>query len=54
MFSLWENDLVTIPATVSLEAPSLEGMSRADDLVVIEAMRAWARARREVEVFGQV
>lgn len=36
-------------ATVSLEAPSLEGMSRADDLVVIEAMRAWARARREVD-----
>jgi hypothetical protein len=49
LFSTWENDLVTITATVSLEAPSLEGMSRADDLVVIEAMRAWARARREVD-----
>ncbi len=40
---------MTTTATVSLEAPSLEGMSRADDLVVIEAMRAWARARREVD-----
>jgi hypothetical protein len=49
LFSLWENDLVTITATVALEVPSLEGMSRADDLVVIEAMRAWGRARREVD-----
>jgi len=40
---------VTITATVALEVPSLEGMSRADDLVVIEAMRAWGRARREVD-----
>ena len=40
---------MTITATVSLEVPSLEGMSRADDLVVIGAMRAWARARREVD-----
>jgi len=40
---------VTITATISLEVPSLEGMSRADDLVVIEAMRAWGRARREVD-----
>ena len=40
---------ITATGTVSLEAPSLEGMSRADDLVVIEAMRAWARARREVD-----
>jgi len=49
LFSLWENDSVTITATVALEVPSLEGMSRADDLVVIEAMRAWGRARREVD-----
>lgn len=49
MFSFWENDLVTITATVSLEAPSLEGMSHADDLAVIEAMRAWGRVRREVD-----
>jgi hypothetical protein len=49
LFPEWENDLVTITATVSLEVPSLEGMSRADDLVVIEAMRAWGRARREVD-----
>ncbi len=40
---------MTITATVSLEVPSLERMSRADDLVVIEAMRAWGRARREVD-----
>ena len=40
---------MTITATVALEVPSLEGMSRADDLVVIEAMRAWGRARREVD-----
>ncbi len=40
---------MTITATVSLEAPSLEGMSRADDLVVIDAMRAWGRVRREVD-----
>lgn len=40
---------MTITATVALEVPSLEGMSRADDLVVIEAMRAWGQARREVD-----
>lgn len=40
---------MTITATVALEVPSLEGMSRADDLAVIEAMRAWGRARREVD-----
>jgi len=40
---------VTITATVSLEAPSLEGMSRADDLAVIDAMRAWGQVRREVD-----
>lgn len=40
---------MTITATVALDVPSLEGMSRADDLVVIEAMRAWGRARREVD-----
>jgi hypothetical protein len=49
LFSIWKNDPVTITATVSLEVPSLEGMSRADDLVLIDAMRAWARARREVD-----
>ena len=49
LFAFCENDLVTITATISLEAPSLEGMSRADDLVVVDAMRAWGRVRREVD-----
>jgi hypothetical protein len=49
LFVLCEDDLMTITATVSLEVPSLESMSRADDLVVIEAMRAWGQARREVD-----
>ncbi|MFC5500655.1 DUF222 domain-containing protein [Lysinimonas soli] len=40
---------MTITATVSLEVPALEGIARADDLELIEVMRAWAQARREVD-----
>jgi hypothetical protein len=45
----WENVLVTITATVSLEVPALDGIARADDLELIAVMRAWSKARREVD-----
>ncbi|WP_187270536.1 HNH endonuclease signature motif containing protein [Lacisediminihabitans profunda] len=38
-----------ITATLSLEVPALEGISRADDLELIEVMRKWAQARRAVD-----
>lgn len=40
---------MTITATVSLEVPALDGIARADDLELIEVMRAWSKARREVD-----
>ena len=49
LFSLWENVLMPITATVSLEVPALDGIARADDLELIEVMRSWAQARRAVD-----
>lgn len=40
---------MSITATVSLEVPALDEISRADDLELIEVMRKWAQARRAVD-----
>ncbi|MHC5794892.1 HNH endonuclease signature motif containing protein [Lacisediminihabitans sp. FW035] len=40
---------MSITATVSLEVPALDEISRADDVELIEVMRKWAQARRAVD-----
>ena len=49
MFRFCQNDVVTITATISLEVPALDEMARADDLVLLEAVRSYAQARRTVD-----
>jgi hypothetical protein len=49
MFIIDENGVMSICATVSLEVPALDEISRADDLELIEVMRKWAQARRAVD-----
>lgn len=49
VFLSWENHHVSISTTVRLEVPSLDGIERADDLTLIEAMRRWAELRRSAD-----
>jgi hypothetical protein len=44
-----ENRFMSTCATVSLEVPALDEISRADDLELIDVMRKWAQARRAVD-----
>jgi hypothetical protein len=49
VFVAWENDFMPTTVLHRLEVPDLDGIAAVSDGELIEAMRAWAQARRVVD-----